>query len=340
VFKEISLWISEKLAAGGRGLIAGISWLWQRFKLFIGDVSGQTWRRVAVLLPVFFAIYILLGMAIVQRVDDTLATQTRAPKGGAETVAMTAWLINRETRDHNWTPNDPWIYPGWWVDNTPNFQRGLLGALSRFSIELRDHIGRQRGSSAVDKDLESAAGNLAREPDRWMIDFSTSLLPTTPSDSYYREAARKLEAYNSRLAQGDAIFDRRTDNLMATLDRIALDLGASSAALDDYIRDRSGSWFVDYGSDDLFFQVKGQVYAYTMLLHAMKADYTKVLADKELETIYNNLLASMEAATRLSPLYVSNGAVDGITPNHLAMQGFYLLRARTQLREVTNILLK
>jgi len=27
-------------------------------------------------------------------------------------------------------------------------------------------------------------------------------------------------------------------------------------------------------------------------------------------------------------------------PNHLAVQGFYLLRARTQLREVTNILLK
>ncbi len=27
-------------------------------------------------------------------------------------------------------------------------------------------------------------------------------------------------------------------------------------------------------------------------------------------------------------------------PNHLTAQGFYLLRARTQLRELTNILLK
>ena len=29
-----------------------------------------------------------------------------------------------------------------------------------------------------------------------------------------------------------------------------------------------------------------------------------------------------------------------LIPNHLAAQGFYLLRARTQLREITSILLK
>ena len=31
---------------------------------------------------------------------------------------------------------------------------------------------------------------------------------------------------------------------------------------------------------------------------------------------------------------------DLFTPSHLEVQGFYLLRARTQLKEVTNILLK
>ena len=42
----------------------------------------------------------------------------------------------------------------------------------------------------------------------------------------------------------------------------------------------------------------------------------------------------------MDPPIVSNGAGDDLTPSYLKVQGFYLLRARTQLREVTNILLK
>ncbi len=40
-------------------------------------------------------------------------------------------------------------------------------------------------------------------------------------------------------------------------------------------------------------------------------------------------------------LIVSNGSPDDLYPaNHLLAEGFYLMRARTQLREITNILLK
>ena len=53
------------------------------------------------------------------------------------------------------------------------------------------------------------------------------------------------------------------------------------------------------------------------------------------------MLDSMLKAAMLSPMVVVNGAPDAqIQPSHLASQGFYLLRARTQLREITNILLK
>jgi hypothetical protein len=38
---------------------------------------------------------------------------------------------------------------------------------------------------------------------------------------------------------------------------------------------------------------------------------------------------------------VINAAPDGILlPSHLAAQGFYVLRARAQIREITNVLLK
>ena len=75
-------------------------------------------------------------------------------------------------------------------------------------------------------------------------------------------------------------------------------------------------------------------------MKALESDFAKVLADRELGPLYGELLESMQAAAEQDPIIVANGSIDGFVANHLSMQGFYLLRARTQLREVTNILLK
>lgn len=338
--KELWIWLKERMAALGAALARLLGRGWRFLTGWLGTVTGSTWRKVALAVPTLFILYILIGMPIVHRVDDTVDLPSTAPNGGSKAVADIAYLVRREAVDHSWTPNDPVFQPGWWLDNTPNFQKGMMAALSRFTFELRDQIGRQRGSSAVDKDLEQASGNLSKEPDRWVVDFSTSFLPTTPSDAYYREAIGQLEAYNARLAAGNAVFERRSDNLQATLDRIALDLGASSAALETYIGDNAGGVLPDFGADDLFYQVKGQVYAYTVILEALRADFAKVIEDRELTSIYAELMKSLRSAATLEPLIVTNGARDGVIANHLSMQGFYLLRARTQLREVSNILLK
>ncbi|WP_417449074.1 DUF2333 family protein [Kordiimonas sp.] len=340
MMQEIWLWTREKLAAFFAMIGRGLRAVWRYFTGWLVTISGSTWRKVGVAVPLAFILYILVGMPIVHRVDDTVDLPTTTQSGGAHVVADIAFLVRRETVEHGWTANDPFFQPGWWLDNTPNYQKGMMSALSRFTFELRDQIGRARGSSAVDDDLEQAAGNLSKEPDRWVIDFSNSILPTTPSDSYFREAAQQLEAYNARLASGAAVFERRSDNLQATLDRIALDLGASSAALETYIGENAGGVLPDFGADDLFYQVKGQVYAYTVILAALRKDFAKVIEDRDLTSIYNELLKSLRAAATLDPVVVSNGAIDGVVANHLSMQGFYLLRARTQLREVSNILLK
>jgi hypothetical protein len=338
--REIWLWLKEKFVAFFAMIGRGFKALWAYFTGWLATVSGSTWRKVAVAIPLAFFLYILIGMPIVHRVDDNLNLPTVTKPGGSRAVTDLIYLVKRETVDHGWTPNDPVFQPGWWLDNTPNYQKGMMGALSRFAFELRDQLGRTRGSSAEDQDLLNASGNLSKEPDRWVIDFSTSILPTTPSDAYYREAIQQLESYNARLASGDAVFERRADNLLATLDRIALDLGASSAALEAYIGEHSGGVLPDFGADDLFYQVKGQVYAYTVILEALREDFAKVIEGREVSAIYGELLKSLRAAATLEPMIVANGAIDGVLANHLSMQGFYLLRARTQLREVSNILLK
>ena len=222
--REIWIWIQEKFTAFFAWIGRGLKSLWRLFTGWMSSVSGSTWRKVALIIPVLFFLYVIIGMVIVNRIDDSRDLSQADGRGGSMTVTAVINLINREVRDNPWTPNDPVFQPGWWLDNTPNYQRGIIGALSRFSLELRDQVGRTRGSSAEDSDLQEAAGNLSKETDQWVMNFSTSLLPTTPADRYYLVAARHLESYNDRLAAGTAVFERRADNLYATIDRIALTL--------------------------------------------------------------------------------------------------------------------
>ena len=174
----------------------------------------------------------------------------------------------------------------------------------------------------------------------WYWDPTVSLAPTATSEAQYRRAIRALRTYNSRLAAGDATFQRRADNLQSTLDRIALDIGSTSAVLDRHVVEESG-FPIDTQADDLFYFTKGQVYGYLMILRELRADFDALIAERELGQAWDELMLSMEQTVALDPWVVIDGAPDAqFVPSHLSAQGFYLMRARTQLREITNILLK
>ena len=55
---------------------------------------------------------------------------------------MAADLVTREVDVHTWTPMMPFFMPAGILDNMPNFQRGIMAALGRFSTELMDQLGR------------------------------------------------------------------------------------------------------------------------------------------------------------------------------------------------------
>jgi hypothetical protein len=284
-----------------------------------------------------------IGMMLVHAINDDITfgpVEADVPAGGSFAVAASAALIEREVDQVRWVANDPWFLPGAALDNMPNFQQGVIAALARFSFELADQIGRTRGSSQTDKDLQEAAGLLQYSGTKWVFDFATSIAPTATSEAQYRKARRALLSYNKRLSEGDAVFERRADNLMATLERISLDLGSSSAAIDQQIGENGGGIF-DFQADDLYYNVKGQLYAYTILLRELGRDFAKIITERELTAAWSQMMASLGHAASLDPLVIINGAPDAqAAPSHLAAQGFYLLRARTQLKEITNILLK
>jgi hypothetical protein len=286
-------------------------------------------------------LYYLVGMAVIHKVwDDTGFESEAVPAGASRSVAITADLINREVNVNNWVANDPFFKPGALLDNMPNFQQGVIYALSRFALELSDQLGRTRGSSQVDKDLDKAAGLLKYPGSIWHWDLSTSWTPTAPSESQYNAARKSLLAYNKRLAAGEAMFERRADNLQATLLRFTADIGSSSAIIDQHLT-HAGGWGIDTDVDDIFYSTKGRLYGYFMILREMGRDFDKVIADRELSSSWARMLDSLRQAASLDPIVVVNGAPDGaVMPSHLASQGFYLLRARTQLREIINILQK
>lgn len=325
---------------GRFGRMGGVfGWVFRRLSWRSDKTGIRLTTRVGLGAAVFLFLYYFVGSIYLSKVDSdlTFATQTQANQ--SQSVAMAAALIDREVNRNGWTPNDPPLWPTFILDNMPNFQRGLLQALGRFSIELTDQLGRTRGSSQADPDLEAASGNLRYPPDRWHWNPSKSIFALTiTSEKSYRDAAEGLKQYNRRLSNGDAIFERRADNLLATLDRIASDLGSSSATIDEFIEDRSGfPW--DWKVDDLFYRNKGQLYAYYMLLTALEVDFNQVLEEKKLKPNYAEMLRSLEQAIQVQPMVVLNASTHAqFFPNHLSQQGFYLLRARTQLRELTAIL--
>ena len=305
------------------------------------------WTRLAI--PGLAAVALLLvlglpvGMAVTHRIDDDLGFQAPVadlPPGGSRTVGMIAALVHRETDVNRWVANDPWFMPGHWLDNMPNFQQGMFAALARTTAELRDRLGRTRGTSQEDPDLREAAGLLQFPGDKWVIDLATSPWPQTTSEAQYRRARKALLAYNDRLSGGRAVLERRADNLLETLDRIALDLGASAAALDQRIAEHGGRVF-DPRADDVFYSIKGQSYGYALVLRALAEDFDALLRERGIATLWAQMLASLDHAARMDPLVVINAAPDGILlPSHLAAQGFYVLRARAQMREITTVLLK
>ena len=302
--------------------------------LFRGRKPIVAFIGIVVLIMVF---YLPVGMWIRHTIDDDLGFRPgpdQVTDGGSSAVDMTTALVLREVQEHGWVANALPFMPGYYLDNMPNYQKGVMAALSRFVVEMTDQIGRSRGSSQADPDLTQAQGAIKYDGEKW------SMVASASADTNYVYAAAALARYNTRLAEKQAIFDARADNLLTTLERISADLGSASAVIDQAVQDNT-FFLWDRTSDDHFFDIKGRMYGYAMIMRGLEIDFEAVVRNRNLGAVWTQTISSLEAAAALDPYTIINGSPDGlILPNHLTTMGFYLLRARTQLKEVNAILLR
>ena len=74
-------------------------------------------------------------------------------------------------------------------------------------------------------------------------------------------------------------------------------------------------------------------------MSAAHADFEDVIREKHLDNLFDNMEAQFRSALRIQPFIIANGREDGwLLPTHLTTMGFYILRVRSNLVEIRNVL--
>jgi hypothetical protein len=261
-------------------------------------------------------------------------------------VMMSAALTDQNVNQNTWVSSTLLYKLGlfgldWdttpFMDNKASFQRGVNQVVRRTAIQLADNLGRVRGTSGINNDLQDARGNIQFDESTWY--FGTDPFGfKTPTPSYYRAAVESWNRFNTSLASCEAVFDTRSDNLLQLLDGMASDLGNTSDILRRRSEEFNAGWF-DTRADDRFWFAYGQLYAQYAILQATRADFGEVIRERNLTAIWTELERQLQGALRIQPAIISNGREDGwIMPTHLATMGFYILRVRSNMVEIRAIL--
>lgn len=305
------------------------------------------------------------GAEISPEVGQGGETKTCAP---SRIVEVQMELIDQLVNQDDWVAANPVYKIGlfgildWedtpFFDNKMSFQLGALDTVRLMAIELQDSLGRVRGTSSIDTDLQGAQSRLRVNERAWVFNnpFDPQLATfQTSAEGSYRGAIGLYGKYNQRLASCDALFDARADNLFTVLNRLASDLGSMSERLAQRARGDQWSltahdfepttgdgndlgWF-DMRADNLFNLAKGRMYALHGMIQAMRFDFQDVIRNRQLTDVWDRMEAHAAEAAALEPWIVSNGRADGtFTPDHLSVMAAHVLRVRANMVELRAIL--
>jgi hypothetical protein len=244
--------------------------------------------------------------------------------------------------------------PGWWLDNMPSFEFGVLVQCRDLARVLRNDYSRSQSQSREDVDLAVAEPALNFSNDSWIF-------PTT--ESKYREAADALRRYRARLADGnpsDALFFSRADNLREWLAVVERRLGSLSQRLSASVGQsrintdlagnpagqlsRPQARIVEVKTpwleiDDVFYEARGTAWALRQFIAAAEADFEGVLVDKNAVVSLQQVIRELEGALAdVSSPIILNGKGFGFFANHSLVLASYLSRAHSAVIDLRALL--
>lgn len=243
---------------------------------------------------------------------------------GHASVTMMVDLMRTQLEGNGgWLPNDLPPGPGWFVDNKPSFQLGVLQTLRHTSRVLRDNLTRQRTSDSVHKEADLAYSAYANDPLKWAF---------PSAEGAFERGNRALVRFRGELG-ATARFFPRADNLIQLLEIYTSELGAVNTRLLEARTDEVGRFEVD----DNFYFAQGVAYAMLGMMRAVQHDFREVIADKNAGEISELIVASLEHS-QFEPFVVTNGGRAGLLANHSYNLQVFLADARQKMTSFITIL--
>jgi len=356
---------SRTFSLVGRGIGIVIAWLLWPFLTFRTWLRGKGWFiKIPVFLLLVFIVFSYAYLLYVTQIwsigNENYASKysiETLEKGAGETLAsgqcqpsamvqVAADLISSNVDEGPWVPSNPFYKAGlffiwdWretpFFDNRAAFQLGKNQVLRRSAVEMVDRLGRVRGTSSVNRNLQEAREAANYREDAWFFTFSPPFLqPST--QARLRDSRKKLLDFNAELAACSADFDTRADNLLQFLDRVTADIGSTSDILQRRMREANVFGF-DRRADDRFWFAYGQLYAYHGMLTAMRSDFRNVFDQRNLNNLWDRVDEQLKDVIRTQPFIVANGSASSLIKSHLESIGFDLLRVRSNLVEIRGVL--
>ena len=244
--------------------------------------------------------------------------------------------------------------PGVFLDNTPNWELGVLQQVRDLARVIRNDYSRSQSQSAEDQDVRDGEQAFFIENTSWVF---------PRAESEYRRAIEGFERYRDRLSDDDdrdAQFYARADNLREWLAQVEKRLGSVTRRLGDSVAttrinedlamDPSAtasnpqpdvvsvrtSWFE---VDDVFFEARGTAWALVHFFRAAEFDFAQVLDDKNANASVRQIIRELESS--LQPLHspvILNGSGYGFFANHSLVMANYLARANAAVINLRELL--
>jgi len=244
--------------------------------------------------------------------------------------------------------------PGLWLDNMPNWEKGVLMQVRDLSRVIRNDYSRSQSQSQEDTDVVLAVEKFFSESNSWFF---------PPTERRYREGIEALYRYQDRLtgaAEPDAQFYARADNLREWLAEVEKRLGSMSRRLGNSVaasvinEELAGDPSAEAAQtqpdtiivrtpwlqiDDVFFEARGTAWALLHFFRSAEFDFAQVLADKNAEASVRQIIRELEVS--LDPMrspMILNGGGYGLTANHSLVMANYLARANAAVINLRELL--
>lgn len=304
------------------------------FVLFI----SSWWHVLLIAFAALIFLYYPIGGMLVNNIDTNTNYEIKEDNSNqSATVDMMAYIVNREVNDKMWTPNLPFFFPSYFLDNMPNFQLGMFEVLSSFSNAFASRVEKNIVDNKDDLYLKEAAGLLKYPGTVWMFSPGNKLIPAPSANTQYRKARKSLIKYNQGLNDGSEVFYKNANDLAFFLQKAQKDLWRSATKnIEHSIRENSSD-IIDNNADDVFYSNSGKVYAYYLLFKALSNDYKQIIVASNQYGTWTTMLKTLENASQISPMMVRNGELDSFSaPNHLSNLGFYMLKAQSLMQKIAD----